>query len=490
MSLRGCTRGALAAALLGALALAAGACSDELDPACSTPSGMRCAGDVMVTCVGEAVTRRDCAAEQLECGYIDTPTGVSCVAEACAFVGPRGRCVGDTLARCTAGELTETTCADGQVCAFVDEATGYGCRAAAETAMVSGEIRYQDRPQTDRGPVGEIRLQPVRGATVTVIDDRTMMVLATVVTADNGSYVAHYTAAAGTMVHVTAVARSTFPGRPITVTTNTTAVHGFGSPSFAADAATTLDLVITDASGEAEAFNVFDQTVLSMDMLTGALGIATPVPLRLRWLRGSQDGTYFDGTSIHLLGAASDDDGYDDTVIQHEIGHYVERTVGRSDSPGGGHNGSPTDPRLAWSEGFATYWAQAVLGHPIYSDSNSGGGFFDNIDTGVTRANGAGLTQPVSENMVSEILWDLGDSAAPDDDLLTTQQHVEINRVQPMYLKITQLRAVGTAGVDLVDFLDGWFKLAGLTSCAGVRDIVTVKRNFPYDYAGPGGPCP
>ena len=56
--------------------------------------------------------------------------------------------------------------------------------------------------------------------------------------------------------------------------------------------------------------------------------------------------------------------------------------------------------------------------------------------------------------------------------------------------KITQLRAIGTAGVDLVDFLDGWFKLAGLTSCAGVRDIVTTKRNFPYDYAGPGGPCP
>lgn len=475
-------------ALVAALALAA--CGGGTDAACERPGGARCDGDTLVTCADGDTTERDCGAEGLQCGYVDVATNFTCVPDACALVGPLGRCVGDYLTRCTDGVATETQCADGQVCGYLDDTMGYGCKAAAETMMVSGEIRYEDRPQTGRGPLGELQVQPVRGAQIVVIDDATMQVLATVVTADNGSYVARFTATAGTMVHVSAAARSTFAGRPLQVTNNTTTVHAFGSPSFPAAAATTLDLTITEASGVAEAFNVLDQGVTSMDVLTRALGVATPVPLRLRWSKGSQDGTYFDGSSIHLLGAASDDDGYDDTVIHHEIGHYVERTVGRSDSPGGGHNGSPTDPRLAWSEGYATYWAQSTLGQPVYSDSNAGGGFADNIDTSLTRATGSGLAQQVSENMVSQILWDLGDTAATDDDLQTTTTHHQVNTVQRAYLKSATLRSVGTAGVDLVDFLDGWFVGQDLASCAAVKDIVTTKRSFPYDYAGPAGACP
>ena len=480
----------LRAVLLLALLAAIAACGSDVDPACEAPSGQRCAGNTIVTCTNDVVTKRDCGAEQLECGYVDTTTGYSCVAEACDFVGPLGRCVGSTLTRCTAGALTNATCGDGQVCAYVDDLTGYGCRAGAESAVVSGEIRYQDRPQTGQGPIGAVQSQPVRGVTVTVIDDASQQVLATVITADNGSYVARFTATTGAMVHVTAVARSLSKGRPITVVNGANAVHGFGSPSFAVAAETTIDLLVTEASNEAEAFNVFDQAVNCMDKLTGDLAVLAPSALRLRWVRGSQDGTYYGGGTVHLLGAASDDDGYDDTVIMHEIGHFVEDTIGRSDSPGGGHNGAPTDPRLAWSEGYATYWAQSVSGQPIYSDSNSGGGFFENIDTEVRRASGTGLAQPISESTVSEILWDLGDAAAPDDDLQTATTLADVNRVQPAYLKVAALRNAGAAGVDLVDFLDGWFKLQGLSSCAAAKDIVTAKRNFPYDYAGPGGACP
>jgi hypothetical protein len=489
------TAAALAIAAL-ALALGAVGCGgdDGPDPACSLPGGQRCDGNTIVTCIDDAVTTRDCGAEQLECSYVDSASGYSCVADACALVGPLGRCVDDRLARCSGGEVTETACEDGQVCGWVDAASGYGCRAAAEPAMVAGEIHYEDRPQTGRGPVGDIQPLPVRGATVTVVDEATQAVLATVTTADNGSYVARYTAAAGTMVHVTVVARSTLAGRPITVTARSGIVHGFGSPSFPSAAETRMDVLVTSAT-VAEAFNVLDVAIISMDTLTADLGVAAPVPLTLIWYKGSGDGTYYSG-SIHLLGATSDDDGYDDTVIAHEIGHYVEHTVGRSDSPGGGHNGSPTDPRLAWSEGYSTYWAQSSLGQPVYSDSNSGGGFFDNIDTEVTRATGTGLTQPVSESMVSEILWDLGDSTAAtgiagsDDDLLTPSTHLAVNGIQKAYLKIAILRAIGTTGVDLVDFLDGWFMIGGLSSCAPVRDIVVAKHNFPYDFNGPGGACP
>lgn len=476
---------ALALGLAGALA---GCGDDDLDPACTAPSGVRCDGAAIVTCVGEEVTRQDCGEQGLECGYVGGAAPAACVADACGTIGPRGACVDGRLVQCTDGALAETSCDDGLVCGWVDDATGHGCRAAA-TAVVRGRIVYEDRPQTGRGPVGDIQILPVRGATVTVVDDATMQVLATATTADNGTYAVHYEPPAG-MVHVTAVARSTFAPRPITVVGNGGAVHGFGSPSFAAGGDASVDVVITAATA-AEAFNVFDQTVTGMDVLTGELGVAAPSPLKLTWYRGSRNGTYYAGGSgIFLLGDASDDDGYDDTVIQHEIGHYVEHTVGRSDSPGGGHDGRPTDPRLAWSEGYATFWACAADGQPVYSDSNSGGGFFDNLDTGLTRATGSGLSQPVSENMVSQILWDIADAPAPDDDMMTTSNGTEVNAVQRMYLKSATLRSVGTAGVDLVDFLDGWFVTRGLGSCAAVRDIVVTKRNFPYDFGGPAGACP
>jgi hypothetical protein len=90
-------------------------------------------------------------------------------------------------------------------------------------------------------------------------------------------------------------------------------------------------------------------------------------------------------------------------------------------------------------------------------------------------------------------LWDLGDSKSklgPDDDGVSDRTSGQVAKVQADYLRTGALRAVGTPGVDLVDFLDGWFQKQGLAACAGTRDIVTVKHAFPYDYLGPAGPCP
>ena len=100
------------------------------------------------------------------------------------------------------------------------------------------------------------------------------------------------------------------------------------------------------------------------------------------------------------------------------------------------------------------------------------------------------MGQNVSEDMITECLWDIGDGGSGDDDQVSSANHAQVLHVQTDYLATATLRAVGTTGVDLVDFLDGWFKLGGLGSCAGVRGIVTTTRSFPYDYNGPGGHCP
>ncbi len=396
------------------------------------------------------------------------------------------------LYTCSVPTPIATDCAAaGQVCSWVNDSTGYGCVDPAGALVVSGTIQYEDKPPQADGSLGAISPHAARGARISVIRDSNSSVLAVGTVADDGTYRLRYTATVGEMVHLMASSNSPLTARPITVTNRQSVVHGFGGTSFAAAAAVTANLLVTDASKRSEAFNVLDQLVATMDAIRVDLGDPTPVPLTAIWASGSTDGTYYTNNSIHLLGRNSDDDGYDDTVILHESGHYVEDTQGRTDSPGGSHDGSPTDPRLAWSEGFSTYWGMAVRGAPLYMDSNSGGGWSYNADTStsVAPAPTGLITQDVSEDMVTEDLWDLGDSDAADDDGVEGNHH-DVMRVQVDYLRAGAFRSVGVAGVDLVDFLDGWFSAVGLTPCTAARAIVTGTRSFPYDYAGPAGTCP
>ncbi len=358
------------------------------------------------------------------------------------------------------------------------------------TYGVTGVVRYEDQPPLVSGALGPIAPKVSRGVAVAAVADDDGAILVTGITADDGTYSLTFDAVGGESVHILAATSSTLAARPIVVLRTDNQIHGFGGPAFAAGIDLTSDVLVTVASGEAGAFNIFDECVNAMDRVPVAFGNLTPTPLTAYWQVGSEDGTYYISNEMHLLGAADDDDGFDDTVILHEAGHFIEDVEGRSDSPGGGHDGSPTDPRLGWSEGFATYFAMAVRDQPVYIDSNSGGGWSYNADTSVTKAQAAGaISQPVSEDMIAEILWDLGDGDAGDDDPFAGD-HDAVLKVQSRYLKAVTLRDVGTRGVDLVDWLDGWFVTGGLTSCGGTRSVVVTLRTFPYDFAGPAGSCP
>jgi len=363
------------------------------------------------------------------------------------------------------------------------------------TYTIAGVVRFEKKPPLESGALGPITPTVSRGASVAVIAETGGATLAMGVTGDDGTYSLQYDAVGGDPIHILVVTSSTLPARPVSVVHPTgggTAgmIHGFGGPKLSAGVDTHSDVLVTVASNTAGAFNIFDQLISVADRIHTTFDHPTPDQLTAIWEIGNQDGTYYDG-KVHLLGASDDDDGFDDTVILHECGHYIEDHEGRSDSPGGSHNGDPTDPRLAWSEGFATYWAMAVRGAPVYMDSNAGGGFAEFADTEVTKAQiNQPLGQLVSENMVTEILWDHGDGGATDDDPLTTSSHDAVLAVQKLYLKTATLRAVGSGGVDLVDWLDGWFVTNGLGTCAASKTIVSTTHTFPYDFAGPGGTCP
>lgn len=87
--------------------------------------------------------------------------------------------------------------------------------------------------------------------------------------------------------------------------------------------------------------------------------------------RGSSSGLsfYLSGTgNLFILGGVggdvmdSDTDHFDNSVIIHEYGHFLEDVYTRSDSRGGSHGiAGFVDPRLAWSEGWANFLQGAVL---------------------------------------------------------------------------------------------------------------------------------
>lgn len=354
---------------------------------------------------------------------------------------------------------------------------------------ITGTVRYEDRPQTNNGPLGAIAPKVSRGVAVSVIADATKAVLAETITDDDGKYTVELDSLSGAQVHVLVATTSTVATRPINVRhAQTEIIHGFGAPTFSLQSGT-QDVLVPESSGVAEAFNIFDVLVDVMDAIPVMFPGRTASELDAFWHKGNPDGTFYFNNGLFLLGEASDSDGYDDTVVLHEAGHWIEEVIGRSDSPGGDHNGNPVNPTLAWSEGFSTYFSMAITEKPIYSDSNAGGGFAFNADTSNTKANPAGgLAQNVSEDMIAQILWDLSDAPASDDDGVAGA-HTMVLAVEA-FMKFATLRQVGKPGMDLVDFLDAWFVNHTLASCTGVRALLDVKHTFPYDYGGAAGPCP
>lgn len=58
----------------------------------------------------------------------------------------------------------------------------------------------------------------------------------------------------------------------------------------------------------------------------------------------------------------SNTDHFDDFATIHELGHFIEKNCGQFTSPGGSHAlVVRIDPRLAWSEGWANYFASQVM---------------------------------------------------------------------------------------------------------------------------------
>ena len=146
---------------------------------------------------------------------------------------------------------------------------------------------------------------------------------------------------------------------------------------------------------EGGAFNIFFDILLANEYIRNQIGkniMVSGAPstvanewwvadkVTVYWKMGFNPRSYFsnDGAGLsfystgtnklYILGGlngdvkTSDTDHFDDSVILHEYGHFLEDNYGSTGSPGGSHNGNfVIDPRLAWSEGWANYFQAAVL---------------------------------------------------------------------------------------------------------------------------------
>ncbi len=172
--------------------------------------------------------------------------------------------------------------------------------------------------------------------------------------------------------------------------------------SFQPDSSKALSTITATSTNTGDmngaAFNIFDQFVTANLFLQTQLGAcSTPEPgctnfvvppkLQAYWVKGFTPNAYFGSSSplsfylpsysrLYILGGVngdiytSDTDHFDDSVILHEYGHFLEDIYTVTNSPGGSHSGnSLVDPRLAWGEGWGNFIQGAIRNDGYYKDT-------------------------------------------------------------------------------------------------------------------------
>jgi hypothetical protein len=287
--------------------------------------------------------------------------------------------------------------------------------------------------------------QPSRGVIVRAVDPNSpTTVLATSSTDDLGNY--SLSVASNTNITIQVVARmlrdasQSLPrwdvrvqdghtgNAPYTYTepspfNSSTGTHNVSIPTGISAAGTATG---TRASGP---FAILDTVYQGIQTILGVAPATNFPALIVDW--GSQtDGTFFTTGNPQFIALlsdlGSDTDEFDQHVIAHEFGHYIENNFSRADNFGGSHGlGDKLDPRVAFGEGFGYAFSAIVLNDPIARDSaNDNGNLWSgsfNVETNPPAIQ-VGTNENYgcwcSESSVWSILWDLYDNPADANDSL------------------------------------------------------------------------
>ncbi len=158
---------------------------------------------------------------------------------------------------------------------------------------------------------------------------------------------------------------------------------------------------------------------------------------------------------------------WEDQTIVHEFAHYVEHRIGSFVPIASTHTGCTTRDGLgnlinsaehAWMEGFAEFFAQAVVAdNPPGTLLSSGNGTFTVNDLEdapwASCSLPAWVTPPMIENVVAGVLWDAFD---PVGACGTPEAHDTLENFGTQIIQIVDRELDLPRGPTILDFFDAW----------------------------------
>jgi hypothetical protein len=341
--------------------------------------------------------------------------------------------------------------------------------ALADWTM-SGSCAYVDREFDVNGFTGNQPLQAIRFADVQVIDTQGTKVIGTGVTGVGGNFTLVVVDNKTRDIYVRCLARrqTTF-GIPVEVraSSNASDIWALRGPTIANHLPTQNvsagTLVAVPGSG-GEAFNLYDNALYGTQYLNELRGGEAPAPaLLVVFNPANANLSSYDGTAIVQANNA----GYDDTVMLHEMGHYVIHRFSASHSPGGSHRLSDCnqDLRLAWDEGHATFFGNSVRRRFNLPNSSTYVRTTGQAGPGNLQFSFDTETQlpfvclgATSETTVYASLWDIVDGPASTDGSPGTDEPWDLLQgLDSDYWDVLEIYLPTAANISLEDFWDGWF---------------------------------
>jgi hypothetical protein len=272
-------------------------------------------------------------------------------------------------------------------------------RSYSDSVTISGTGAFQYRSYTGSG-LGAIEgtPKPIRYAEVRVMDGKKVVQcgetdgngdFSVAVPRDSGSYTLQINSRGSNNFVKASVMNGPEKNQFYSIETSVTS-----------SSSRNIGTMVAPATGSiiAGAYNILDQIVDANTYLRGNVGSGdcasdgcTEIPnaaakVSVYWQAGFNPGEYLDGSPLSyyirdyrrlfILGGLNGDteftdtDHFDNTIILHEYGHFLEDVYFGTDTPGGPHNGnSIIDPRLAWSEAWSNLFQAVVRGQGSYLDT-------------------------------------------------------------------------------------------------------------------------
>jgi len=375
---------------------------------------------------------------------------------------------------------------------------------------VTGRVRFTRIPATANGlNYATPQLQPARAVQVRVLNANTQAVLATTSTDDLGVYAANIAPNTNVTVVVDAqmlrtaaqpLPRWDFRAQDADAANPTPYTYTDGQV-FSSSGGTAHDIDIPsgfNATGgvigtrASAPFAILDTVYQGVQLVLSVAPTTNFPALVLDWATDNPGGeTFFDanGGSQHIVLSADpseDTDEFDQHVIAHEFGHYIEFNFSRADNIGGSHGlGDKLDIRVAFGEGFGYAFGAIVLNDPVSRDTYTStqnfvgcapaGGVFlctsqFNVDTNPQ-------TSPVgtdnygcwcSESSVWAILWDIYDSGIEANDSVALG-------FQPMWDVLTGAQRTTRAFTSIFSFASA-LKTAQAGSATAIDTLLAAQN--------------